>query len=199
MKNKKSILSLLLIIILIVILLISMFFFGFDQDVLFLFISLIVVIYFVRFIDKKKDLLKEKDVTYKDFRKIVFLIVRIVISAVIIFLSYYVPHYLLHLWNHLAFDYYIVVAIVTSVFLLNTSRLFNSVKIGTATGALSGLFFFIFHYNNALSSTSEYIDWGLIYMFSMWFTLIWIFSCITGAVISYFIRRVLKEKVNLKW
>lgn len=197
MKREISILSISLIIILIVILLIAIGFFGFDQDILFLLISLILVIYLVMIIDKKKDVLKEQNITYKDFRKIIFLIIRIIISAIIIFLSYYSIVHLWHGWVPLSFVIFIVIAIATSAFLLKANRLFCSISIGTATGILSGIFFFIYHYTNALSSTSEYVDWGLLYVFSIWITLIWIFSCITGAVISYFIRKLLKEKIKL--
>ena len=131
--------------------------------------------------------------------KIASYILRVVVSAILIFSIFYITYHLWHGWSPSSILFYIIISILITSFSIKSERLTHSVLTGIFIGYLSGLIFFSYFYidtyNLSLKNTSEYIDWGLVYAFSIMFTIIWIFSCVFGGVISYFIRKFLKEKL----
>ena len=131
--------------------------------------------------------------------KIVSNILRVVVSAILIFSIFYITYRLWQGWFPSSILFYIIISILISSFSIKSERLIHSVLMGIFIGYLSGLFFFSYFYINtynlSLQNTSEYIDWGLVYVFSYMFTIIWIFSCVFGGIISYFIRKFLKAKL----
>lgn len=124
--------------------------------------------------------------------KIALCILRNVVSAILIFTIFNITYHLWHGWSSHTILIYIIVSILITSFLIKSDELMNSVLSGIFIGILSGLIFYLYFYITEQSST-VYVDWSLLYAFSIMFTLIWIFSCIIGGVISYFIRKSLKS------
>ena len=117
-------------------------------------------------------------------------------SIVIVSLFIISQRYWLNWLPHLM-SFSIIVAILSTTLLIKTDRLKNAIWAGIGFGILTGILFFSYHFVvdyldesvvDTAGNTPEVVL-GFITIFSIFFTIIWILSCITGATISYFIRK----------
>ena len=128
--------------------------------------------------------------------KIAFHFLHVIVSAILIF-SILIMTYRQLVWSQLFLIFYFIISILITSFLIKSDSLMYSVLSGMFIGILSGLFFFLYFYIPAQNSPVRF-EWSLFYALSFSFTIIWIFSCMIGGVISYFMRKFIKGKITTK-
>lgn len=130
--------------------------------------------------------------------KTLSLLLRVILSSVtIILVSYLIITGLGLTWLSHIVPVGIIISILITAFLIKTDSISQSIWSGVFVGLPMGVLFFSYNFvvyyldesiENISGNTPEVVL-GFITIFSIFFTIIWILSCITGATISYFIRK----------
>ena len=130
--------------------------------------------------------------------KTLSLLLRVILSSVtIILVSYLIITGSGLTWLSHIVPVGIIISILITAFLIKTDSISQSIWSGVFVGLPMGVLFFSYNFvvyyldesMENLSGNTPEVVLGFITIFSIFFTIIWILSCIAGATISYFIRK----------